>query len=211
MPTRAFRMAAAGAALLGLVSLARAADESAIDLTRQARTECEAGRTATAREERQTHFTRGQELAERAVALDDQSADAHFAVFCNTGELMRLDGESLSSVLALRRLMGELDKTLAIQPNHTEALASKGILLMRLPRLLGGDPTRGEAMLRQVIRQDPNAVSSRLTLAKACSARGDQAEAEAFATRALQIARAQGRADKIAEAQATLAELHAAR
>jgi len=48
-------------------------------------------------------------------------------------------------------------------------------------------------------------------LAKTCEARGDRAEALAFATRALQIAREQGRADKVAEAQATLAELRASR
>ena len=48
-------------------------------------------------------------------------------------------------------------------------------------------------------------------LAKTCDSRGDRDEAVAFASRALQIAREQGRADKVAEAQATLAELHPAR
>jgi len=62
-----------------------------------------------------------------------------------------------------------------------------------------------------VLQKDPNAVESRLMLAKTCESRGDRDEALAFATRALQIAREQGRADKVAEAQATLAELHAAR
>jgi Tfp pilus assembly protein PilF len=81
---------------------------------------------------------------------------------------------------------------------------------VRLPRLLGGDGTKGEQLLRQAIQLDPNAFNSRLTLAKYVDARGERAEAIAFATRALQIARAQGRADKIAQAQATLAELHAA-
>jgi thioredoxin-like negative regulator of GroEL len=64
-------------------------------------------------------------------------------------------------------------------------------------------------MLRQVVAEDPNAVSSRLTLAKTCEARGEREEALGLARRALQVARSQGRADKIAEAQATLAELGA--
>jgi len=161
------------------------------------------------RDEREQHFTRGRELAERAVTLDDDSAAAHFALFCNLGELMRIDGESITSVFALRRLMGELDRTLALDPDNTDALAAKGTLLIRLPRLLGGDPAKGEQMLRQVIAEDPNAVSSRLTLARTCEARGEREEALAFARRALQVARSQGRADKIAEAQATLAELGA--
>lgn len=186
-------------------------DSPAAALSSQSRTECEAGRHALTREERKAHFERGQELGQQAVALDEQSAEAHFVVFCNMGELMRLDGESISSVFALRRLMAELDRAIELDPHHSDALAAKGTLLVRLPRLLGGDVNKGETMLRQVLELDPNAFATRLTLAKTCDARGDNDEAIAFANRALQIARSQGRADKIAEAQATLAELHAAR
>ncbi len=66
-------------------------------------------------------------------------------------------------------------------------------------------------MLREVLEKDPNAIESRLVLAKTVVKRGDRDEAVAFATRALQIARAQGRADEVAKAQATLDELHASR
>jgi hypothetical protein len=196
---------------LGLAVSARAADDSVGSLALSARAECESGRRATDRQVRKTHFDRGQALAERAVALDDNNAEAHFALFCNLGELMRLDGENLSQVFLLHRLMAEVDRTLELNPNHVDAMAAKGTLLVRLPRLLGGDSARGEAMLRQVIMRDPNAVTSRLALANVCEARGDRDEALAFATRALQIAREQGRADKVAEAQAALAELRATR
>lgn len=189
-----------------------AGDESAsAGASRRALVECEQGRTARSREERKRHFERGQTLGERAVALAETSADAHFALFCNMGELMRLDGESITSVLGLRRLMSELDRALELNPQHADALASKGTLLVRLPRVLGGDSAKGEQMLRRVLVLDPNAVSTRLTLAKMVEARGNRDEAIAFATRALQIAREQGRADKVAEAQATLAELRAAK
>jgi tetratricopeptide (TPR) repeat protein len=195
---------------LGVVP-AIAADDSATSLAAASRAECEAGRRAELRDDRKAHFDRGQELGERAVAADDQDADAHFALFCNLGELLRLDGETITSVIGFRRMMSELDRTLELNPQHTDALAAKGTFLIRLPRLLGGDAEKGEQMLRQVIRMDPNAVSSRLTLAKTCEARGNRDEALAFATRALQIAREQGRADKVAEAQATLSELRADR
>ena len=181
------------------------------DLLRAARSECEGGRRTADRAARKAHFDRGQALAERAVALDDNSADAHFALFCNLGELMRLDGENLSQVFQLRRLMAELDRTLELDPNHVDAMAAKGTLLVRLPRLLGGDSVKGEAMLRQVLLRDPNAFTTRLALANVCEARGDRQEALAFAARALQIAREQGRADKVAEAQAALSELRATR
>jgi len=194
---------------LAVATTARAIDNSAASLAAAARVECETGRRAADRQARKDHFDRGQALAERAVALDDNNADAHFAVFCNLGELMRLDGENLSQVFLLRRLMSELDRTLALNPDHVDAMAAKGTLLVRLPRLLGGNSARGEAMLREVLLRDPTAFNSRLTLANLCEARGDRDEALIFATRALQIAREQGRADKVAEAQTVLAELRA--
>ncbi|MFN8545411.1 MAG: hypothetical protein U0807_14550 [Candidatus Binatia bacterium] len=183
------------------------AEESAADLARQALIECQAGRTATDRDLRALHFTRGEALGTRAVAADDGSADAHFSLFCNIGEQMRIDGERITSVFGFRRMMTELDRTLEINPEHTDALASKGTLLVRLPRLFGGDQPRGEAMLRHVLEKDPRAFSTRLTLARLSEERGERENALAFAARALEIANEQGRADKVAEAQAVLAEL----
>jgi len=200
-----------GAALAVLSANAVAGHESAGELAAQALRECEAGRNSKDRDQRKAHFDQGQAIAERAVALDDNSAAAHFSLFCNMGELMRIDGESLSSVFALRRMMAELDRTLELDPGHVDAMASKGTLLIRLPRLLGGDAAKGEAMLRDVIRLDPSAFNSRLMLARTCNGRGDREEAIAFATRALEIAKEQGRPDKVAEAQTVLAELRAGR
>src|SRR5204862_357043 len=133
-------------ACFGLASVARAADDSVASLAASARAECEGGRRTADRAARKAHFDRGQALAERAVALDDNSADAHFALFCNLGELMRLDGENLSQVFQLRRLMAELDRTLELDPNHVDAMAAKGTLLVRLPRLLGGASGKGAAL-----------------------------------------------------------------
>lgn len=168
------------------------------------------GRAAHVRDERLAHFQRGQRLAEEAIALDDSLAAAHFGVVCNLGEALRVDGERITSLFQLRRLLAEIDRTLELDPNHDDALATKGTLLVRLPRMLGGDVRRGEALLRRVLELDPTAVSTRLTLARCRLDAGDRAEAIAFATRALQIAREQGRVDKIDEAHAILAELGAA-
>src|SRR5262249_15058216 len=171
--------------------------------------ECEAGRGATARADRQQPFERGQQAAERAVAADDKSAEAHFAVFCNMGELMRLDGEKITSVLQLNQLMAELDRAIELKPDYQDALSSKGQMLVRLPRLLGGDTVKGEELLRQVAKADPNAFNTRIALAKHCQWKGDHAEAAAFAHRALEIAPEQNRPDKVAQAEATLNEVGA--
>lgn len=205
-------LARAGLALLLLlVPLAAHAGESPAAVAARALDECETGRRATQRAVRLVHFERGQDLAQRAIAADEHQAEGHFALFCNMGEIMRIDGESITSVFELHRLLAELDRTLELDPDHVDAMAAKGTLLLRLPRVFGGDSKRGEAMLREVVVKDPKAVAARLTLARTCEARGDRGEALAFATRALQIARQQGRADKAAEAQATLAEIGAPR
>jgi len=200
-------------AAVGLAAASALADtpDGAAALGRRAVSECMRGRDARERSARETHFQNGQELAERAIALDDSGVDGHFGLFCNMGELMRLDGESITDVLALRRLMAEIDRTLELAPEHPEALATKGTLLLRLPRLFGGNPAAGEAMLRHVMQLDPKALSSRILVAKACAGRGEGDEARALARRALEIAREQGRADKIAEAQAVLDELGSGR
>jgi hypothetical protein len=198
----------AAAATLAFSQLAPAS-QSASDVAAQAMQECDRGQEATSREERQQHFERGEALAARAVTLDDASAAAHFAVVCNLGEMLRIDGEKITSVFALRRLLAELDRTLELDPDHGDAMATKGILLLRLPRMFGGDAKEGERLLREVVKRNDDALSSRIMLAKTCVARGDRDEARAFASRALQIAQQQGRADKVAEAQATLASLGA--
>jgi hypothetical protein len=184
-----------------------AAEPSAESLAQQALSECETGRQTGDRAERARRFAHGQELAEQAVALDDRSADAHFALFCNQGESMRLDGESISDVLGLRALLRELDRTLELKPDHAGALSAKGTFLIRLPRLLGGDVDRGEAMLHRVITLDPTAVTARIGLARVCEYRGRRDEGIEYAQRALQFAKELGRADKVAECQAVLAEL----
>jgi hypothetical protein len=195
------------AGLLLALPCAATAGQSATDLAAQAMHECVAGQDADARETRKEHFERGQQLAAKAVALDADSAAAHWAVACNLGEMLRIDGERITSVLGLHRLMTEVNRTLELDPNHMNAMATKGNLLLRLPSMFGGDAKEGERLLREVVRRDENALTSRIALARTCEARGDRDEAVAFASRALQIATQQGRADKAAEARTTLSEL----
>jgi hypothetical protein len=196
--------------VLALPTVTRAG-QNAADVARQALDECQAGQNADTREARKEHFERGEALATQAVALDDHNASAHFGIVCNLGELLRIDGERITSVFELRRLMSEVDRTLQLDPNHVDAMATKGNLLVRLPRMFGGNPAEGERLLREVVQRDDGAVTSRITLAKTLEARGDRAEAVGFASRALEVAKQQGRADKVAEAQATLDELGAKR
>lgn len=202
----------AGIFALGLVYVAGAPSahaETAAQLSANAMQECEQGQVAATRDQRVAHFERGQKIAEKAVALDDKSAEAHFAVFCNLGEMLRVDGEKITSLLGFRKMMRELDRTLELNPNHLDALSSKGVLLVRLPTIFGGDAPTGEKMLERVLREDATCITARLTLAEIYAERGARADAVALAAQARELAKASGRADKVAKADASLAKLKA--
>ena len=185
------------------------ADSSGRILPKQALDQCHQGRLAKDRDTRLAYFQQGQRLGEQAVAEDEGSANAHFALFCNLGELLRIDGETLTSLFGLRRMMKELDRTLEIAPTHLEAISAKGTLLVKLPGLLGGDVKEGERLLQQVIDQAPQAVNARLALARVRCERGRHDEAAALASMALVIAQKQRQLDFVPEAEAMLQQAKA--
>jgi tetratricopeptide (TPR) repeat protein len=179
-------------------------------LSEGAMKECNTGRVTQDRTNRVGHFEKGQALGEQAVALDDRSADAHFALFCNLGELMRVDGEvNITSVMGFRRITKELDRTLELAPDHLDALSAKGTFLLRLPSLLGGDREKGEKLLRYVLLKAPQSVNARLSLAKTYCADGRHNEAISLASEALDLAQAQKQDDFAPEAAKVLAQLRA--
>lgn len=199
-------MVAIGVFLLPVLTWA---EGSATDLANKALQQCTQGRTAKDRDARLAHFQQGQALAEQAVALDERSAEAHFSLFCNLGELLRVDGESLTSFFGLRRMMKELDRALELNPEYLEAISAKGTLLVKLPGILGGDVDKGEALLQQVISRAPKAVNARLALAKVRCEHGRHHEAVTLASDALVIAQQHQQADFIPEARAVLEQLQA--
>ncbi len=183
------------------------AGESVQSLTNQAMEECQKGRRAKDADSRSVHFDRGRELAEKAVALDSQSADAHFALFCSIGERMRANGEVMFSVFEYGRMMEALDQTLTLNPKHLDALSSKGTILIEIPEFLGGDDEKGEVMLRQVIKDEPESINARMVVARQCAERGDHQEAYELSKQALELAKQQQRDDLLPEAEETFSEI----
>ncbi|MCP9456122.1 MAG: hypothetical protein NNA18_08470 [Nitrospira sp.] len=183
------------------------ADDTSVSLARQSLEECERGRAATDRATRLAHFEQGRLLGEQAVEKNELSADAHFSLFCNLGELLRIDGETLTSLFGFRRMMKELDRALELDPDHIDALSAKGTLLVKLPGLLGGDSKKGEQILEQVVRRAPKAVNARLALAKVRHEQGRHQEAMTLASDALAIAQQYKRTTFVSEAKAILQQL----
>ena len=144
------------------------------------------------------------------MALDDRSADAHFALFCNLGELMRIDGElTITSVMGFRRMTNELDRTLELVPDHLDAMSAKGAFLLRLPSLLGGNREKGEKLLQYVLLKSPQSVNARLSLAKSYCADGRHSEALSLASEALDLIQTHQWDDFTPEAENVWAQLHA--
>lgn len=207
MPINVRVMVSLVAMVLAYQPVSVSAEETVKELAGRALHECEQGRSTMDRKAKLAHFQQGQVIAEQAVASDERSADAHFALFCNLGEQLRLDGESMTSVFGFRKMMNELDRTLELNPAHIDALSAKGTLLVKLPSLLGGDVEKGEQLLQHVVTQAPKSVNARLVLAKVRCERGHHHEAMMLAADALAIAKTHKRVTFIPEARAVLEQV----
>jgi tetratricopeptide (TPR) repeat protein len=137
-------------------------------------------------------YSRGKDLAEQAIRQDDESPDAHFALFANWGRWLQTDGW-LKNAFHLPALRRELDRALELDPNYADALAAKGGLYLQLPRFLGGDGVKAEALLVRAIELDPAAVGARLELAERYLDIDRRNEARDLTHTALRLASEQGK------------------
>jgi hypothetical protein len=150
---------------------------------------------------------RGIASAEAAIAVDEHDASAHFALFCNLGKRMRLDGASFASLVGLRRLRYEIDRTLALAPTDAEAMIGKAALLYYTPRLLGGDRAEGEHLLRAALGISPDYVEARLALARVLRDRGDRPGARDAARQAFDDATRKANTAVATDARRLLSDL----
>ena len=161
-------MAVIGACLCGgwLLSSqgAAAAEVGGSPLARAALATCERAATVTGKEQLAA-LADGTALANAAIGADPQDPVAYFAAFCSLGRRLELRGISMHSLRELRQARAALDTALTLLPDYVDALAAKGALLLRLPRLLGGDPALGATLLRRATNLAPdNQATQRLLL-----------------------------------------------
>jgi hypothetical protein len=126
---------------------------------------CNAAAGETDRATRSSLLDRGLALAEAAIDADDMDAAGHFAVFCNLGRRLQLGPLGWGNLLGVRRARREIDRALALAPNSAQVLTAKGVMLLQLPRLFGGDPTEGERLLRRALEVAPGFVDAEQALA----------------------------------------------
>lgn len=138
--------------------------------------------------QRRVAYAEAEQHAERAIALLPENAHAHFLRFAARGRVAQLGGLAVAA-LQLRSLNAELDEVLRLDPNHADALASRGGMLMKLPWALGGNTDRGIEMLERAVALEPAAVGKRLELAEAYHIVGREDDAEQLALEAENVAR----------------------
>jgi tetratricopeptide (TPR) repeat protein len=151
-------------------------------------------------------YDEGIALAEKAVALDPQSADAHYALFLNLGRKSERSGLT-AQAQNIGRLRKLLDRTLELDPKHAHAWEAQGEMLQRLPWFMGGSKRKGEEALRHAAELDPRWPKPRLRLAQYYFDEGRSEEARTEAERARDLAVAAGDEDWRSEAEHLLSEI----
>lgn len=159
-------------------------------------------------DERQRNYELSVQHAERAVALLPDDPDAHFVLFGSKGRIAQ-NGGLASAAMALSSLNDELDQVLRLDPDHTDALAARGGMLMKLPRLLGGDTTEGLHYLERATELNPDGAGTRLELAEAYEIVGRDADALRAAREAIAIAERKGESAKAHRAREFVRDLEA--
>lgn len=165
------------------------------------------GEEETDQKIRRAEYEEGLRLAEQALALDDNNADAHYARFANKGRLLLLDGATPNPINLLK-INGELNRALELNPNHADALAARGGLYRQLPRLLGGSQTKAEEYLTRAIDLEPDrAVGARIELAQLYRDQGSPARSVPLLKKAIVIAERDGKLRQRDEARNLLREI----
>ena len=166
------------------------------------------GEDATDPDAKRTAYDEGLDLARRAVALDDDNADAHFAIFANEGRLMLLDGVTAEPDQPAE---GER-RARACARDQSEPLrraGRQGRALSAAPLGARRQPDVAEECLTKAIASDPNAVSARIELAATYRDMGQPERGLPLLDKAVVIAERQGKQRQLAEARTLLSELQA--
>ena len=111
----------------------------------------------------------GKSAAERAVALDQNDAEALFLLAAHRGQIASLQ-KDLGGLFVPQELERLLSRALSLNPRHARALHMMGVLLYRTPGplrlLLKGSASDAEKYLVAAIEADPNFSEARLDLAR---------------------------------------------
>lgn len=105
-------------------------------------------------------YERGEQAAERALALKEDSAEAHFFLAANRGNVVNLRPFWKVSPTVVADLEKHLLRALELDPRHARALHMMGVLLDETPGplrlLLAGRKEQVEDYLTRAVEADAN-------------------------------------------------------
>jgi len=149
----ALALALASNLVMGLPAIAEVRASANPDAKRQAQTLAEQaldnlrrGEDLTDKQQKLATYEKGLELASRAVALDEENADAHFAVFGNKGRILLLEGVGANPI-SLLQVNGDLERALELNPNDIDSRIEYAKLLEQF-----GDRTAAQEQYRLAIK-----------------------------------------------------------
>jgi tetratricopeptide (TPR) repeat protein len=113
------------------------------------------GDRAETKDEKIELYTTGTEYGQKAIKIDGDNEWAHFWYVVNLGRRSQTKGvfNSLAYVPTVKK---EVNKVLAINPEHTGALDVKAMFYYELPGLLGGNVNKSIELLGEALATDSN-------------------------------------------------------
>ncbi|MFH2202122.1 MAG: hypothetical protein ABIJ96_03320 [Elusimicrobiota bacterium] len=152
------------------------APDDALALWRLGRSLVRVGEERTDKKEQIRIFTRAEELIGRSVAIDPESAEAHFWHGLALGRRGEARG-MLRSLFMIRPLKKRMRRVLQLDPGHGGAHHVLGRMLFQLPGFAGGSKERAVEELRTALRLAPGYTANYPALAQALRDTGRTAEA----------------------------------
>jgi tetratricopeptide (TPR) repeat protein len=117
-------------------------------------------------DQRVAEYEEGARIAQKALDLKEDLADAHFYYAANLGSAAYIQG-ILASLVNLQDLTNHVTRTLELQEDHAPAHHMRGMMLEKLPWFLGGDSERALQHLQRAVEIDKYYMHARLNLGEA--------------------------------------------
>ncbi len=155
------------------------------------------------------NYELAERIAEAVVEKEPDNATAYFLVFAARGKrLLAEHGRPTAwNFWKYSDLNAYLDRTIELDPNHADALAAKGGILLDLPGFLGGDRDMARRLLERAVKLNPTGPGTRITLARALLLEGNVDDARAHLLLAAHYACAKRELAPLKEAERMLKEL----
>lgn len=128
------------------------------------------------REKKLFAFQEGARVAQKALDLQESSADAHFLYAANLGSAVELQG-LVTAALTIQQLKNHVHRVLELDERHVPAHHMLGRMYEELPWFLGGDPASAEKHLKKAASLDVRYAPARLDLARWYVKHGQNVEA----------------------------------